>query len=210
MKKSTKRLSAVSVVSIVILAVTGFAVGLGNHSNEESVKAEIISKSNASKQVINSKDASRDAVKYKQPPVDALYREVRSIADAKKEISFTPRIPKPPAGISLLKAQVHKFPEKEQRGLRLDYGSIIVLENPSLNADDYDANAKEYPDIIKKVQINGFPGIEIDQGHQDLPNGLKNHYPTVVSWFENGTRYTVYSQSASLKEVRAFAETMFE
>jgi len=205
MKKSTKLLSAISVFSIGILAATSIAIGLGNHSNEGSAKPGIISKANVSRQVINSKDTA----KYKQPSVDALYAEVRSIDDAKKEISFTPRIPKPPAGIPLLKVQVHKFP-KEQRGLRLDYGNIIVLENPSPNADDYDANAKEYPDIIKKVQVNGFPGIEIEQGYQDLPNGSKHHYPTVVSWFENGARYTVYSQSANLNEIRAFAKTMFE
>ena len=58
--------------------------------------------------------------------------------------------------------------------------------------------------------VNGFPGIEIEQGYQDLPNGSKHHYPTVVSWFENGARYTVYSQSANLNEIRAFAKTMFE
>lgn len=196
-------------MTISVVAILSLTVIMGS----QYISADRTNKVDASNKVVafGVDGNGKLPIKYTNSPIEAMYTDVSTIDAAMKGINFVPRIPKSPPGRSLEKVQLNKFP-KEYRVVRFDYGDIIVLASPSNDASDYDVQAKENPDVMKKVNINGCPGIEIEHGQQDVPGfpGAKHDYPTVIGWYENGVKYTVYSKNLNLGEVRAFVQTMFK
>jgi hypothetical protein len=213
LKKKTK-------VSIIVTVVAVMAIGLISTSivniNGDSRELKVAKNTNQS--------SSNEIIplKYRSLKVNDCYDEVSTIDNAKNKVGFNPRIPKveklensgPKSASKLTKVLIKKGSDKAIRGIRLEYGDIWMTVDPKLGYADYDQSIKEKPLVWAKTTVNGCPGIETEQGLDEVigpdeTSVIKYHHPTVVCWYDNGFEYTVYSENLSLAEVKDFVETMF-
>ncbi|MDI6817286.1 MAG: hypothetical protein QME41_08880 [Actinomycetota bacterium] len=211
MKKYKRSIQPLVFLGLGVLMATGLIISLnGIDAKPVGLSGQRLGESIASGTGVESEAKNPD--KFVTPPVEMFYTEVATIGVAKEMVDFIPRVPKSPPGVTLKGVQVKKFP-RAHRGIRLDYGKIVITIDPSDNADDYATAAKEMPGIVKLTNIAGMPAFEIEKGEQEIPGepSVKHQYNSVIGWYEKGIKYTVHGEGEDVKlsDLRTFVETMF-